>query len=306
MDGNDSQRPARGGGLPLLALAMAVVLGAIGGALLSRPAPTVSVVGNDQISERLLSVNGSGTVHVVPDQALFNAGVTFSAPSVREARASANQAMTGVLAALHDLGIADTDIRTTNLSLYPQYPPSCPYPYLTPGDTKGSSGTGLASPEPANSPAPDASPILPPMPEPSPLPTYLPCGIDPSVPIGYTFSQTIEVTVRDLDLLGDALDAATRAGATSVDSLRFSLADPDKASANARSAAVADARARATALAAAAGTSLARVHTINETSYAPPLPYYALEKDSAGSSIAVSPGSLEVTVNVSVIWELGN
>lgn len=68
-----------------------------------------------------ITVSATGTVTVVPDIARVYLGVTVSKPTVKAARATAAQSMNQIIARLKALGIADADIKTTNLSLYPQY-----------------------------------------------------------------------------------------------------------------------------------------------------------------------------------------
>ena len=63
----------------------------------------------------------SGKVTVVPDVARVNLGVTVTKPTVKAVREAGAKSMTDIIAALKALGIADADIKTTNLSLYPQY-----------------------------------------------------------------------------------------------------------------------------------------------------------------------------------------
>ena len=70
---------------------------------------------------------------------------------------------------------------------------------------------------------------------------------------GYQLTNSVNVTVRDIDATGSVVDGALAAGATSLDGLGFRVEDPSVAEAEARAAAVADARSRAEALAAAAG-----------------------------------------------------
>ena len=43
---------------------------------------------------------------------------------------------------------------------------------------------------------------------------------------GYELANVVEVTIRDLDRLGDVIDGALGAGATSMDGLSFRVADP--------------------------------------------------------------------------------
>ena len=81
---------------------------------------------------------------------------------------------------------------------------------------------------------------------------------------GYDLANVVAVTVRDLARLGDVIDGALGAGATSLDGLTFRVDDPRAAEQEARTAAVAEARERADVLAAAAGVTIAGVHDIVE------------------------------------------
>ena len=63
----------------------------------------------------------SGKITVVPDVARIYLGVTVTKPTVKAARRPVRKAMTDIIAALKALGIAEADIQTTNVSLYPQY-----------------------------------------------------------------------------------------------------------------------------------------------------------------------------------------
>ena len=68
-----------------------------------------------------ITVSATGKVTVVPDVARVYLGVTISKPTVKAARSAAAQSMTDIIASLKALGVADADIQTTNISLYPQY-----------------------------------------------------------------------------------------------------------------------------------------------------------------------------------------
>ncbi len=59
---------------------------------------------------------------------------------------------------------------------------------------------------------------------------------------GYELANVVEVTVRNLAKLGDVIDGALKAGATSMDSLNFRLDDPSPAEKQARTLAMAQAR----------------------------------------------------------------
>jgi uncharacterized protein YggE len=75
--------------------------------------------------------------------------------------------------------------------------------------------------------------------------------------------NTVFVTLRDLESLGDVLDAVIEAGANSINGIQFDVADRTEALSEARKAAVADARAQAEELAAAAGLELGAIQNIS-------------------------------------------
>lgn len=128
--------------------------------------------------------------------------------------------------------------------------------------------------------------------------------------VGYQLSNAIAVTVRDLDKLGDAIDGALAAGATSLDGVSFRVADQAAAEQQARQAAIDEAKAKAKTLADAAGISISGVASISETVAPVPYPvYYGF--NAAGAPAAkdvqtpVAPGSTEVTVTVAVVYLIG-
>ena len=66
-------------------------------------------------------VSGTGRVAVDPDVADLRLGVAISRPTVAAARAAAAEAMTAILAAVTDAGVAKRDVCTTVLSVQPRY-----------------------------------------------------------------------------------------------------------------------------------------------------------------------------------------
>ena len=91
-------------------------------ALSVRPGPvTAAPTTETGATEHAITVSGSGKVTLVPDVARVNLGVTITKPTVKAVRDAGARVMTDVITALKALGIADADIQTTNLSLYPQY-----------------------------------------------------------------------------------------------------------------------------------------------------------------------------------------
>ncbi len=68
-----------------------------------------------------ISVSGTGSVNVAPDLALISFGVVREAKTAREALTANNRAMSEVLQAMKDMGIADKDLQTSNFNISPRY-----------------------------------------------------------------------------------------------------------------------------------------------------------------------------------------
>ncbi len=124
---------------------------------------------------------------------------------------------------------------------------------------------------------------------------------------GYQFSNAISVTIRDLDKVGDAIDNALAAGATTLDGITFRVADETGAESQARTAAMADAHTKAQALAGAAGVAITGVASISETVAPTPYPVYYGATDAAGkaASTPVQPGTSDITISVTVVYLIG-
>jgi hypothetical protein len=125
----------------------------------------------------------------------------------------------------------------------------------------------------------------------------------------YVVDNSVFVTVRELDSLGDLLDSAIGAGANSINSIQFDVADKDEALKQAREEAVKDAQRQAQELADAAGMSLGEVQSIGFYDSAP-IPYMdSFGKGGGGgaaveSAVPIQPGQLTLTVTVSISYEI--
>lgn len=120
--------------------------------------------------------------------------------------------------------------------------------------------------------------------------------------ITYVVDNSVYVTVRDLTKVGDLLDTAVKAGANSISGIQFDVADKTKALSDARKAAVANATEIASELAGAANVTLGPVQSISisSTSPMPVVDTRAMAVEAA--SVPVSPGQLNLTVDVQVIF----
>jgi len=130
---------------------------------------------------------------------------------------------------------------------------------------------------------------------------------------GYQVSINYAVTIKDFDLVNDALNAGTAAGANMVGGISFDVNDEtQKEKLNeARKLAVNDAKDKASGLAGAAGITLGKVINISENqSQGRPYPYLmSVDKAAAGSPVAmpeadIQPGETEINVTVSLVYEV--
>jgi uncharacterized protein YggE len=142
-----------------------------------------------------------------------------------------------------------------------------------------------------------------------PMDRYDPATGLPSGEKVYAVDNTVYVTVRELGKLGDLLDTAVQAGANTVNSVQFDVAEKDAALQEARAAAVKDAQAQAQALAQAAGLTLGQIQSISFFD-AQPYPIFdgkgggGMAAADAAATVPIQPGQLTFTVSVSVTYEL--
>jgi uncharacterized protein len=133
-------------------------------------------------------------------------------------------------------------------------------------------------------------------------PNYGPNGGQVS---GYTASNQVQVTVRDVGNVGKVIDAAVAAGANLTNGITFQLSDQNKGETDALQAAVDNAKTKAQALADAAGAQLGPVVTISEATAPTYPPVYVMAADAAGAATTpVNPPTLETQVSVTVVWSL--
>jgi hypothetical protein len=118
----------------------------------------------------------------------------------------------------------------------------------------------------------------------------------------YRVSNMVQVTIRDLDQVGDVIDAAVGAGANNVWGVSFSLEDTDALEAQAREKAVADAQARAESLAALNGVKVGEVIAISEVIGATPGPLYAESAKAYGGGGPVEAGEVTFATQIQIVY----
>ena len=237
----------------LAALVLGLVGGLAGGSFYrhSSDNDSSSSTATGAVLVHTVTVAGTGKVSAPPDKATVNLGVQVIDTTATAALDKANTSAAALVAALKNAGVADADIATTGLQVYPQY-------------------------------------------------TY------PSNKVtGYQAMNAVAVTVRDITKVGAVIDAAAAAAGNdiTISGVSFSIAEPEKLMAGARSAAIDNATVRAGQYAEAAGKSVGSVLQISETTFSA-VPIYTGAPTSDSKGTVVQPGTQDLSVTVNVVFEL--
>ncbi|WP_137154629.1 SIMPL domain-containing protein [Rhizobium sp. FKL33] len=103
-------------------LSMKILSFAAFGALAAAPVLPAVAVAQEAFDDRpLISVTGEATAALAPDMALVNLAVVRNEATARAALDGANKAMTDVLAAMKQAGVADKDLQTSGFFIQAQY-----------------------------------------------------------------------------------------------------------------------------------------------------------------------------------------
>ena len=127
-----------------------------------------------------------------------------------------------------------------------------------------------------------------------------------SVIDGYRASNTIAVTLRDLEAAPGALSTVVEVGgnAARINSVTFSIEDDSQFIRDARAKAFEDAKSRAAQYAELSGLSLGTVVSISEAPGSnPPRPMPAAPEAKA-ADVPLEPGEQTVSFAVTAVWEL--
>ena len=268
-------------GIALIIVALAFTFAAI--------SYTLSYANSVELGAPSFSVSGEGTVTVVPDVAQFTFNIlTEGGEDLSTLQSENSAAANRTIDFLKNEGVADEDIKTRGYSVQPRYQYfDCFYdaPYesgvyeIYPGEEISVGGAGIT-------------------------------GIrtcPPSEIVGYTINQSVQVKVRNLDNAGKILAGVVDNGANSVSQLAFTVDDPIETENEARAEAIAQAKEKAEAIADAGDFRLGKLLSIDTSGFRP-VPYYgiggaeSLRIDDAVPPI--EPGSEEITVNVTLIYEI--
>jgi len=119
----------------------------------------------------------------------------------------------------------------------------------------------------------------------------------------YRVSNMLRVTVRNLEMVGDILDAVVEAGANQMYGVSFTVADDEAWQSDAREAAMTNAKARAEELAGLANVELGQVLSVSEVVGGSPV-YSKVAMEAAYGGGGISPGELELGVQIQVTFAI--
>lgn len=131
--------------------------------------------------------------------------------------------------------------------------------------------------------------------------------------IGYMVSNSVSVTVRDIDRVGAVLGAATEAGANAASNISFGLLDSSEPYNQALAQAVADATTKAQVIAASLGINLGNVQHVVEIGSTGFMPMPRAEAMFAAGaffaqdmaiSVPMHGGELDIIARVQVTFEI--
>jgi len=127
---------------------------------------------------------------------------------------------------------------------------------------------------------------------------------------GYVVSQNVIVKIRNLDLVGNVIEAAGSLGSNQIGGLSFTIDEPEALRQQAREKALQNATDKAAALAKIGNVKLGKLVSFSEGGSATPPIFYdrgmiKAEADSAGvATPTVEPGSQDIISNVTVTYEV--
>lgn len=245
---------------------LAVML--VGAVLLSGCAPSLQAApaSTSESLSRTITVVGHGEVKARPDVAKTSIGVEVLNVSIDDAMTEAKARMATIVDALKKLGIADKDIQTSNFSISFERNQTSEIPAVT---------TGAVRSEGAEQPT----------------------GY-------YRVSNTVQVTIRNMDLISSVLDGSVSAGANNIWGISFELADTTGLEVQARENAVKDAKARAESLAQLNGVSLGSVVAVSEVVGNATYPVVLEAKAFDRGSTTVEPGELSYATQIQVVYAI--
>ena len=225
-----------------------------------------------------ISFSGHGEVTAVPDIANISFTISKDDKTVSAAQADVASVEKNALTVLKNKGIADTDIKTTDASVYPKYE----YNQTTCPATPPSGGITVSS--------------------------AVICRPGNQVLVGYTASESITVKVRQIDTAGDVMQALGTTGVSNLSGPNFSIDNKDAVNAQARQKAIDDAKTKAVELAKELGVSLGKITSFSESGSMPTVyaakAMFATSSANSSDTASLPVGENTISSDVNITYEI--
>jgi len=208
-----------------------------------------------------ISFSGHGEVNAVPDIANIYFTISKDAKTADTAQNGVAEIEKTALDFLKSKDIADKDIKTENVSVYPKYEyvrTLCPQTEVG-----------------------------------APATVSYDCGNSKRVLSGYTASESITVKIRKVDDAGTVMQGLGLAGVSNLSGPNFAIDKEDELKAEARKLAIDEAKAKAESLAKDLGVRLVKIVNFNESGNNYPM-MYATDMAMAKSSGERAPAPAEL------------
>jgi hypothetical protein len=220
-----------------------------------------------------IQATGVGVVEGQPDISVMSLGIETFATTVSGARGEAAVAMAAMIAVLRAAGVDDADLQTQFFNIQPEYTHDQVVTTLENGQKVTRSQRRL---------------------------------------VGYHVTNTLSVTIRDLDNIGTIVDSVADAGgdAARLNNISFTIDDGSALEAQARELALRDAVAKADLYASVTGVDRGKLVSIVETSgtrYPKTVraeAFATAAMDGAAPPTQILAGDLHVRVSVQTVFSI--
>ncbi len=123
--------------------------------------------------------------------------------------------------------------------------------------------------------------------------------------VGYSVNNSVEVTIRDIDETGAIIDVVADSGANTASNIRFALSNNEEYYNQALEEALKNAKGKAQTIADVLEVKLDLPVSVNEQgSYSPVYKYAEVLRNDMAASTPVESGSIQVSANVNVSYEI--
>lgn len=215
-----------------------------------------------------ITVNGEGTISRSPDTAQITMAIVTSNQVAQTATSENNSRFNDLRNRLHAIGITDDAIRTLSYNVNDYMPQPVPM---------------------------GVNQSMRPVPYQTPTP-------------GFTVNRQVQITLRDLGLVGKVVDEAVAANVSNVYNVGYSFSNYRALYAQALRDAVLDAQGQAKAMASAADMHIVRVTSMQSGGYYPrPMMMRAMGPQNAPTPAPIAteiqpPGPLDIHANVTISY----